>query len=186
MRVQPGCLPNPHSIHTMISRLFSFFCQRPRLALLAFGLLCYGAVGSAVLLGWLFDMEVCAMCWYQRLSFLFAGSGFLLAAAWPRGAVVTQRLGALGLLSALASSARQSYLLINPAAADGSCGAGLGYYWKIGAYDKFFRAGLVGGSDCAENQPLILGLYLPQWSLLAVIIIIALYLVWQFRRRYSR
>lgn len=166
----------------MISNLLSTFRKRPRLALLAFALLCYAAVGGAVLLGWLFELEACAMCWFQRIAFLLAGSGFLLAAAWPLVGVLTRRIGELGLLLALASAGRQSYLISNPGAADGSCGAGLGYYWKIGNYEAFLRAGLLGGSDCAENQPLILGLHLPQWSLLAVLVIIALYVAWMMRR----
>lgn len=166
----------------MTSKFCARFVAHPRLALLAFALLCFGAVGSAVLLGWLFDMEACSMCWFQRLAFLLAGAGFLLAAAWPRGGVLTCRLGELGLLLALASAGRQSYLLANPAAADTTCGAGLAYYWKIGDYASFLRAGLVGGSDCAENQPLILGLYLPQWSLVAVLAIIVAYVGWRVSR----
>lgn len=156
---------------------------RPRLVLLALGIFCLLAVGAAVLLGHLFALEVCAMCWFQRLAFVTAGSGFLLAAAWPRGAIVTQRLGELGLLIGLASAARQSWLLLNPEAASGHCGAGLMYYLQIGNYEAFLRAGMLGGVECAENQPLILGLHLPQWSLLAFCAIGLLYLVWWLGQR---
>ncbi|MDO6386643.1 MULTISPECIES: disulfide bond formation protein B [unclassified Uliginosibacterium] len=156
---------------------------RPRLVLLALGIFCLVSVGAAVLLGHLFALEVCAMCWFQRLAFLTAGTGFLLAAAAPRAAILTQRLGELGLLIGLASAARQSWLLLHPAEASGHCGAGLLYYLQIGNYEAFLQAGLLGGVECAENQPLLLGLYLPQWSLLAFCSIGALYLIWWLSQR---
>jgi disulfide bond formation protein DsbB len=155
---------------------------RPRLVLLALGVFCFVSVGAAALLGHLLDLEVCAMCWFQRLAFLLAGAGFVLAAAWPRAGFLTQRLGELGLLLGLASAARQSWLLLNPEAASGSCGAGLMYYLQIGNYEAFMRAGMLGGVECAENQPLILGLHLPQWSLLAFCVIGVLYVAWMFRK----
>lgn len=164
----------------MLSRLFD---ANPRVVLLAFAVFCFGSVGLAVTLGAIFDLEACSMCWFQRISFLIAGAGFLLAAAWPRGAIVTRRLAELGLLIGFASAARQSWLLIHPEQASGSCGAGLMYYLKIGAYDAFFNAGLVGGVECASDQPMFLGLHLPQWSLLAFIIVGMLYLVWSLRPR---
>lgn len=161
--------------------IFNFVLQRPRLFLLLLGAACFGAVGTATVLGKIFDMEVCAMCWFQRLSFLLAGGGFILAAAWPRLRIITQRLGELGLLLALESAGRQTYLLLNPEAASGSCGAGLFYYLQIEDYANFFRAGMLGGVECAENQPLFLGLHLPQWSLVAVIALLAIYAAWLFK-----
>jgi len=158
--------------------MFDFFLRRPRLTLFAFGLVCYGAVGSAFVLGEWMHIEPCAMCWFQRLSFLLAGTGFLLAAAWPRAQIVTKRIAELGLLLALESAVRQSFLIIHPEAAKDSCSAGLFYYLQIEDYVGFLRAGMLGGIDCAENQPLILGLQLPQWSLLAVVCILATYITW--------
>lgn len=163
-----------------------FLTRRPRSVLLAFGLGCFASVGAAVLLGMLFDLEVCAMCWFQRLAFLLAGTGFLLAAAWPRTQIFTHRIAELGLLIGLASAARQAYLLTHLDEASGSCGAGLMYYLQIGNYEAFFRAGMLGGIDCAENQPLILGLHLPQWSLLALIATLSAYVIWQIIRARSR
>jgi len=160
--------------------------ERRRRVLLALGGICLGAVAAAVGLGELFQLEVCAMCWFQRLAFLLAGTGFLLAAVWPRSRHLTQRLGELGLLLGLASAARQVYLLFHIAAASGSCGAGLLYYLQTGNYEAFFRAGVLGGVDCATHQALILGLYLPQWSLLAFSGILSVYAVWMFAQARRR
>ncbi|KAF7598921.1 MAG: hypothetical protein CGU28_08620 [Candidatus Dactylopiibacterium carminicum] len=157
--------------------------RNQRLVLLALAILCFGATGLAVLLGHVFELEACSMCWFQRIAFLLAGAGFLLAAAWPPGGILTRRFGEAGLLLALASSARQSYVIAFPESADTSCGAGLSYYAQIGAWDKFFRAGLMGGSDCAQDQPQFLGLYLPNWSLIAVLGVITLYVAWMIWRR---
>lgn len=152
---------------------------RPRLVLLALGGFSLLAVAVAALLGHFLELEVCAMCWFQRIALVVAGCGFMLAAAWPRVSVLTLRLGELGLLIGLVSAARQSWLLANPAEASGSCGAGLMYYWQIGQYEAFLQAGLLGGVDCAVNQPLLFGLYFPQWSLLAFSGIAGLYLIWR-------
>jgi len=163
--------------------MLEYILHRPRLVLLLAGSFCFVAVASAALLGQIFALEVCAMCWFQRLSFLLAGAGFLLAAAWPWARVVTQRIGELGLLLGLESAGRQSYLLSHLDAAKDNCGAGLFYYFQIEDYEGFFRAGMLGGIDCAENQPLIFGLQLPQWSLLAFILITALYIAWLISQR---
>lgn len=154
---------------------------KPGLVLLGFGILCFAAVGTAVLLGKMMDLEVCSMCWFQRLSFVVAGCGFLLAAAWKPGRIVTRRIAELGLLVGFASAARQTYLMSHLDQASGSCGAGLLYYWKIGNYSAFLHAGLLGGTDCAENQPAVFGLALPQWSLIAISILLVLYIAWSIR-----
>jgi protein dithiol:quinone oxidoreductase len=162
--------------------MLDFYARRPSLALACLAILCFAAVGAAVTLGAIFNLEACAMCWFQRLSFLLAGSGFLLAAIWKRGRIVIQRIGELGLLLALESAGRQSYLLTHLDAAQDNCSAGLFYYLQIGNYNGFFRAGMFGGIDCAENQPTILGLQLPEWSLVAVVCLIVLYVVWLARK----
>lgn len=167
-------------------RILDALIQRPRLVLAGFGLFCVAAVGSAHALGEIFLLEVCAMCWFQRLCFLLAGAAFLLTAAWPKAGLLTQRVGELGLLLGLASAARQAFLIAHPELASDNCAAGLFYYLQIQDYAGFFRAGLVGGVDCAENQPLILGLYLPQWSLLAFLAMIGLYVAWMSLRRVRR
>lgn len=166
--------------------MFNFYALRPRLALLSLAVLCFAVVGAAVTLGEIMHLEACAMCWFQRLSFLLAGAGFLLAAAVPQVRIFIQRIGELGLLLALESAARQNYLILNPAAAQDNCGAGLFYYWQMGNYPGFFRAGMFGGIDCAENQPAFLGLQLPQWSLLAICCLIVLYVIWMVRARCAK
>ena len=163
--------------------MFDRLLRTPRLVLLVFGILCFAAVGTATLLGIAFHLEVCSMCWFQRLSFLLAGCGFLLAAAWPRGQIATRRIAELGMLLGVASAARQTYLMTHLDQASGSCGAGLFYYLKMGNYEAFFRAGMAGGLDCAENQQAILGLALPEWSLIAFIVLIAVYLLWSFSKK---
>lgn len=153
---------------------------RPRLLTLIFAAACLAAVGAAAALGELLGLMACSMCWFQRLCFLFAAGGFALTAAfWPLRSVLF-RLGELGLLVGLASAARQSFLIFNPELADGSCGAGLFYYWKIGEYMRFLKSGLVGGSDCAQDQPLLLGVPMPVLSLAAFVLVIAAYAAWKY------
>lgn len=153
--------------------------EHPRRMLLVLGSLCLGAVGIAVALGLAFNLEVCAMCWFQRLALILAALGFLLAATRSAAGGIAQRLGELGLVIGWASSCRQVYLLFHPEAASGNCGAGLMYYLEIGNYEGFFRAGLLGGIECATEQASILGLPLPLWSLIAFSEIGFLYLFWQ-------
>lgn len=160
--------------------------RHPRLVFLAFGLGCFAAVGSAALLGTIFQMEVCSMCWYQRLSFLLAGTGFLLAAAWQRGQIVTLRIAELGMLSCLASAARQTWLMYHLDQAATSCGAGLLFYAKRGNWEAFFQAGLMGGLDCAENQTPVFGLPLPEWSLIAISCLILAYIAFRVLRCRAR
>ena len=44
--------------------------QRPRLSLLVLGSSCLAVVAAAATLGAWFQLEVCAMCWFQRLRII--------------------------------------------------------------------------------------------------------------------
>lgn len=157
--------------------MFDFFA-RPMRMLLIFGTLCLGAVIAAVSVGLAFSMEVCSMCWFQRLALMLAALGLLLAATWPAIRRTARRAAELSFVLGWVSSCRQVYLLFHPDAALGSCGGGLIYSLKNGNYSGFFRSGLVGGMECATEQATFLGLQIPILSLMVFTGIGLMYLFW--------
>ncbi|MGE3862159.1 MAG: disulfide bond formation protein B [Burkholderiaceae bacterium] len=69
--------------------------------LLVIALLSFGAVGLAVLLQFVFDMQPCAWCVFQRLLFLLVGALALLGWTVSRAAAARRVLAGLALLAAL-------------------------------------------------------------------------------------
>jgi len=162
---------------TWTKEMFDFLA-RPNRMLLVFGTLCLGAVIVAVSVGFEFSMEVCSMCWFQRLALILAASCLLLAATWTAIRRVAQRAAELSFVLGWVSSCRQVYLLFHPDAALGSCGGGLIYFLKSGNFSGFFRSGLVGGMECATDQATLLGLQIPVLSLMVFTGIGLMYLSW--------
>ncbi|WP_041790018.1 disulfide bond formation protein B [Rhodoferax ferrireducens] len=157
--------------------MFDFFA-RPNRMLLIFGTLCLGAVIAAVSVGLTFSLEVCSMCWFQRLALILAAIGLLLTATGSAIRRTAQRAAELSFVLGWVSSCRQVYLLFHQEAAIGSCGRGLVYFFKNGNYFGFFRSGLVGGMECATDQAAFLGLPIPVLSLMVFTGIGLMYLYW--------
>lgn len=129
-------------------------------ALLAFGLYLEHAEG----------LEPCPLCVVQRIEFIGVGLACLAAAIHGpqrRGRRVYAGLALLFAAAGLASAGRQVWLQGLPADQLPACLPSLEYMMEALPFQDIVRLMLHGTADCAEVTWTLLGLSIPEWSLLA-------------------
>ena len=138
--------------------------MRPAPLLWAVALICFGAVGLALLSQYRFDMPPCPWCTFQRLIFLVIGTlallGALLGSALLRSVVAG--LGVLLALGGVASALWQHHV----AAASVSCNLTLAdrIMKSLGLYEHLPSL-FAPMASCAEAAVDLLGVPYAYWSL---------------------
>jgi len=142
--------------------------KSPKLFLLAIAVACFGLLGGALYLQFVEYMLPCPWCVIQRYAFSAIALICLATVMLPAGAT---RIGAgLGLLTALFGIGAASWHLWVKAHPAISCGlepleTSLNHIFTANLLPFLYKAdGL-----CSTEYPPILGLSIPQWSLLAFI-----------------
>jgi len=142
--------------------------KNPKLLLVAVALGCFSLIGGAVYLQFGENMLPCPWCVIQRYGFTLVGLICLATAALPAGA--TRRGAGLGVLAALFGICAASWHLWVKAHPSVSCGldpleTSLNHFFTANLLPFLYKA---DGLCTTEYDP-ILGLSLPQWSLLSFI-----------------
>lgn len=152
-----------------------------------------GGIGSFALIGFavftqLFGgLEPCPLCIFQRVA--YAGVGVVLLVAGlhaPRGMGMRTLYGVLALLAAIAGIAiagRHVWLQHLPPDQVPMCGPGLEYMLEALPIGGVIRKVLTGSGECAKVDWTLLGLSMPEWSLLCFVLLAVWVLVVTFRRR---
>src|SRR5574344_705082 len=144
-------------------------------ALLAFGLYLEHVEGLAP----------CPLCVVQRIEFVAVGLTCLAAALHGpqrRGRRVYAVLTLLFAGAGMASAGRQIWLQTLPPDQLPACLPGLDYMLEALPFQDIVRMMLHGTADCAEVTWSLLGLSIPEWSLLAFTACAALALFQGLRR----
>lgn len=139
---------------------------------------CAGLLGFGYYLQFSVGLEPCPLCITQRLFLALTGLVALAAACHGRA---TGRYGLLVALSALAGggvSARHVYIQHLPPDQVPSCGPGLEYMFANFPLADALKLLLKGDGNCAEVTWRMLGLSIPELTLLAFAGLLALGL-WQ-------
>ncbi|MGF6773336.1 disulfide bond formation protein DsbB [Paraburkholderia sp. GAS199] len=159
--------------------------RRERSLLVLLGLICIGLVAGALYLQYFLHEDPCPLCIIQRYFFLLIAIFAFLGARFDswRGVRLLEVLAALSALAGVVTAARHVYVQAHPGF---SCGFDAlqplvdslpPAHWLPGVFKV---AGL-----CETPYPPILGLSLPQWSLVAFVVMfvpLALSLVRNRRR----
>lgn len=129
----------------------------------------------AIIIGYIYKLDVCTMCYSQRASFIVIGLGLFI---WH---YIGKGLFVMGGISGLWLSARHTYIMYNPHKALNSCGADLSFLWEMEQYIEVIKSLMLGGIDCTKEKFSILGLYLPTWSLILFVMlsIMGSFLIWK-------
>ena len=130
-------------------------------------------------------LEPCPLCIFQRVGVFALGVVFLLAAAqdpvsWGRR--VHAVLIALISLATAGVAAKHLYIQSLPPDAVPACGASLAYMMKIFSLGEVITKVLTGSGECAKITWTFLGLSMPGWVLIDVLVL-GLYGVWVNLRR---
>lgn len=146
---------------------------------------CLGLMAVALYLEHVVGLEPCPLCIVQRVCVIVFGLVCLLAALHGPGKLGRRIYASLGLLAALlgaATAGRQVWLQSVPADQLPSCLPSLEYMMAALPFQEIIRLMLHGTADCAEVSWTLLGLSIPEWSLLGFIGMLLFCLLLMLRR----
>ena len=132
-------------------------------------LICLTGLGFAYHAQFYLGLEPCPLCIFQRLALFGLGVIFLLATLHNPADWGAKVYGALLGLSAAAGSgisARHVWLQHLPPEETPRCGPGLDYLLETLPLSETVREVLTGSGECAQVDWTLLGLSMPQWTLL--------------------
>jgi disulfide bond formation protein DsbB len=139
-----------------------------------------GFAASLSLLGYAYyaqfvlHLEPCPLCIFQRVGVFAMGLVFLIAAAHDPVGGLKRAYAALLALSALATggvAVRQLYIQSLPEGSVPACGASLDFMLKVFSLSEVLVKVLTGSGECAKVTWRFLGLAMPGWVLIAVLVL---------------
>jgi disulfide bond formation protein DsbB len=135
---------------------------------------CLGLIGYALFAQYGLGLEPCPLCILQRVSVITAGVLFLLALLHDpgdRGARVYGVLIDLAALAGIAVAARQIWIIAQPPGSVAECGASLDYMMAVLPWHEVLAKVLTGSGECAKVDWMFLGLNMPTWVLMALVVV---------------
>jgi len=144
---------------------------RPRVLYLGVALVCALLIGVALYMQFQMQLEPCPLCILQRYAFVLLGALALLAALLP--AFLGRIVAALGLLVALAGAGVSSWhvwLQLHPPAVS-ACGPSLEYLVSNLPLGRALPRIFQGYADCTTVDWTFLGLSIPAWSLIWLLVL---------------
>jgi disulfide bond formation protein DsbB len=150
---------------------------------------CLGLLGYALFLQYYRGLDPCPLCLFQRIAIICLTVAYFLAA------LVTDRLRVLRIvvsvligLVALAGSGvaiRHLYIQSLPPGSVPACGASLDYLWDVFPVVDVLRKVLTGSGECAKIDWTFMGLAMPAWVLIWLVVLgtLGVLVNWPARRR---
>jgi disulfide bond formation protein DsbB len=139
-----------------------------------------GFLACAALLGFAYyaqyglGLEPCPLCILQRIAVLVVGVLFLAALVHnpgDRGARTYGVLIDLVALAGIAVAARQIWIINQPAGSVAECGASLDYMMAVLPLHEVLMKVLTGSGECAKVDWTFLGLNMPTWVLMSLVVV---------------
>jgi protein dithiol:quinone oxidoreductase len=158
----------------------------PRGLFFAAFIFCLATMGGALYLEHVLGQEPCPLCVVQRVCIIIFGLICAAAAVHAPGRGGQRGYAGVALLSALAgagTAGRQVWLQNVPADELPACLPSLDYMMQALPFQDIVRLVLHGSADCAEVNWTLLGMSIPEWSLLAFVGLIV-FSVYQLLRRH--
>jgi protein dithiol:quinone oxidoreductase len=158
----------------MMSWVVAIRAHRSAANLLA-AAVCAALVGYALYSQYQLGLEPCPLCIFQRIAVAAMGAGFLLAALVPArqralGIAASLLIGLIALGGA-GVAARHLYIQSLPPGQVPVCGATLDYMWEVFPAMDVLRKVLTGSGECAKIDWTFLGLAMPAWVLISVLLL---------------
>jgi protein dithiol:quinone oxidoreductase len=158
--------------------LLSAMRARRRLVNVGVVVFCLGLLGYALFLQYHRGLDPCPLCLFQRIAIICLTVAFALAALVADGWRVLRRIVAvlIGLvsLSGAGVAIRHLYIQSLPPGSVPSCGASLDYLWDVFPVMDVLRKVLTGSGECAKIDWTFMGLAMPAWVLIWLVILGAL------------
>ena len=138
----------------------------PRSLFLFAFLACVAIMGGALYLEHVLGQQPCPLCIIQRVCVIVFGVVCLLAAVHAPGRGYAGLAGLAALVGA-GTAGRQVWLQNVPLDQLPACLPSFDYMLEALPFQEIFRLVLQGSADCAEVNWTLLGMSIPEWSLLA-------------------
>jgi disulfide bond formation protein DsbB len=138
-------------------------------------LACAGMLGYAFYAERVLRLEPCPLCMFERVGVALLGVAFLAAALHDPASRAGARFHAvlIGLVAAFPGyvAGRHVYIQSLPEGSVPSCGASLDYMLEVFPLLTVVRKVLTGGGECAKIDWTLLGLSMPGWVLVGVVLL---------------
>jgi protein dithiol:quinone oxidoreductase len=147
---------------------------------------CAALLGYAYYAQFVLRLDPCPLCIFQRVGVFAMGLVFLIAAAHDPVGGLKRAYAVLLALSALATAGvavRQLYIQSLPEGSVPACGASLDFMLKVFSLSEVLVKVLTGSGECAKVTWRFLGLAMPGWVLIAVLVLGAFGLWINLRRQ---
>lgn len=150
-------------------------------------LLCAALLVAAINLELIAKLSPCPLCIMQRIVFICLGLLFLIGSFLhfrPRLQRYYHLVISFFALIGIYFAGRHVWLTFLPANQVPTCGANLKYLFQVLPWSEALKVVLQGSGSCAKVTWRLLGLSLPEWSLLCFIFFLILALWQAFRKPY--
>lgn len=130
---------------------------------------CFGSVGLALWIQTRYNLEPCPLCISQRIVLMALGMLFLISAIlhkFPRFFATLQVLTAIG---GAGVAVRHWWIQAHHESMVADCGVGFDYMFENFPLEKALKLVFKGTGDCASIDWTLLGLTIPQMSLIAFV-----------------
>jgi disulfide bond formation protein DsbB len=167
--------------------MIGFLRRQRRLVTALLGLGCFLMFAYALYEQYHALLEPCPLCIFQRIGVVGLGVVLLIAAAIPlrwriAGNLSTLLIALVG-LATMGVSARHLYIQSLPEGSVPACGAGLDYMLDVFPLTEVLRKVLTGSGECARIDWSLLGLSMPGWVMIAVLLLSTAGVVANWRTR---
>ena len=146
---------------------------------------CLALMGYALYAQHILGLEPCPLCIFQRVAVILLGMVFLVAALHGPGRA-GRSVYALLVFTAAAAGAgvagRHLWLQSLPPERVPACGPGLDYMLEAFPFTEMLQTVLSGSGECAQVDWRFLGLAMPAWVLISVVLLGA-YGIWNNLRQ---
>jgi disulfide bond formation protein DsbB len=167
--------------------MFELIKFNPRIWFLLGSISCFSMLGIGAYLQFVENLEPCPLCISQRIAILLLGMVFLIAAIHnpePKGVKIYSLLGTLVAIGGGSISARHIWIQHLPANEVPECSPGLDYVFENFPLTDTLKLMLSGTGECAKVDWTLLGLSIPQWTLISFLglAIVSLLQIWNTKQ----
>lgn len=137
-------------------------------------LACAALMGYALYAQHVLGLVPCPLCIFQRVAVVVVGVLFLIAALHNpagNGSAVYGGLTDLAALAGIAIAARHIWIQAQPPGTVAACGADLDYLLEIMPPTEVVNKVLTGSGECGKVDWTLLGLSMPWWVLIALVLL---------------
>jgi protein dithiol:quinone oxidoreductase len=135
---------------------------------------CAALLAYAYYAQFVLHLEPCPLCIFQRIGVFALGVVFLIAALHdpaPLGRRVYAVLLSLAALATIGIALRHLYIQSLPPDSVPACGASLDFMLKVFSLSEVLVKVLTGSGECAKVTWTFLGLAMPAWVLISVLVL---------------